>query len=106
MLATRNSTDLVNNFDDIQPFCRNHREPVFLTNNGRGELVVLSMEMYKELSGRVELYRALQMGQGQISNGDIIEEEKMMAKLSGYIERQSCIGGYYGLDVWPFAKLR
>ena len=87
MLAIRNSVDLVNNFDEIQVFCRNYRELVFLTNNGKGELAVMSMEMYEELSGRVELYRALQMGLDQINNGEIIEEEEMMAKLNGYIER-------------------
>jgi len=87
MLAIRNSVDLVNNFDEIQVFCRNYRELVFLTNNGKGELAVMSMEMYEELSGRVELYHALQMGLDQINNGDIIEEEEMMAKLNGYIER-------------------
>ena len=64
----------------------------------------MSIEMYEELSGRVELYHTLQMGLDQINNGDITEEEEMMTKLSGYIERQSCIG-YYGLDVWPIAKL-
>jgi len=78
---------LVNNFDEIQAFCRNHREPIFLTNNGKGELAVMSIEMYEELSGRVELYHTLQMGLDQINNGDITEEEEMMAKLSGYIER-------------------
>ena len=87
MPAIRNSVDLVNNFDEIQAFCLNYREPVFLTNNGKGELAVMSMEMYEELSGRVELYHALQMGLDQINNGDIIEEEEMMAKLNGYIER-------------------
>jgi len=87
MPAIRNSVDLVNNFDEIQAFCRNYREPVFLTNNGKSELAVMSMEMYEELSGRVELYHALQMGLDQINNGEIIEEEEMMAKLNGYIER-------------------
>jgi len=47
----------------------------------------MSIEMYEELSGRVELYHTLQMGLDQINNGDITEEEEMMAKLSGYIER-------------------
>jgi|GEM_PF-3590149 len=47
----------------------------------------MSIEMYEELSGRVELYNALQMGLDQINNGDIIEEEEMFAKLNSYIER-------------------
>jgi len=87
MPAIRNSADLVNNFDEIQEFCRNYREPIFLTNNGKGDLAVMSIEVYEELAGRLELYQALQMGLGQINNGDIIEEEEMMEKLNGYIKR-------------------
>jgi len=85
MPAIRDRTDLVSSFNEIQEFCRNYREPVFLTNDGRGELAVMSIEMYEELVGRIELYHALQMGVDQINNGEAIEEEEMMAKLNSYI---------------------
>ena len=41
MPAIRNSADLVNNFGEIRGFCQNYREPIFLTNNGRGEFAGL-----------------------------------------------------------------
>ena len=78
MPAIRNSADLVNNFNEIREFCQNYREPIFLTNNGRGELAIMSIESYEELVGRIELYHALQMGLDQINNGDFIEEEEFM----------------------------
>jgi len=78
MPAIRNSADLLNNFNEIKEFCQNYREPIFLTNNGRGELAVMSIEAYEELVGRIELYHALQMGLDQIKNGDFIEEEEFM----------------------------
>ena len=78
MPAIRNSTDLLNNFNEIKEFCQNYREPIFLTNNGRGELAVMSIEAYEELVGRIKLYHALQMGLDQINNGDYIEEEEFM----------------------------
>jgi PHD/YefM family antitoxin component YafN of YafNO toxin-antitoxin module len=85
MPAIRNSTDLVNNFNEIREFCQNYKEPIFLTNNGQGELAVMSIETYEELIGRIELYSALQVGLNQIINGEIIEEEEMMEKLNNYI---------------------
>ena len=85
MPAIRNSIDLMNNFNEIREFCQNYREPIFLTNNGRGELAVMSIEAYEELVGRIELYHALQMGLDQINNGEIIEEEEMMEKLNNYL---------------------
>ena len=85
MPAIRNSADLVNNFNEIRDFCQNYREPIFLTNNGQGELAVMSIETYEELVGRIELYQALHMGLEQINNGEVIEEKEMMEKLNSYI---------------------
>ncbi|MDR2718245.1 MAG: type II toxin-antitoxin system Phd/YefM family antitoxin [Treponema sp.] len=85
MPAIRNSNDLMNNFNEIRDFCQNYREPIFLTNNGQGELAVMSIEAYEELVGRIELYHALQMGLDQINNGEVVEEEEMMGILNNYI---------------------
>ena len=85
MPAIRKNIDLINNFNEIRDFCQNYREPIFLTNDGQGELAVMSIEAYEELIGRIELYHSLQMGLDQINNGDVIEEEEMMEILNGYI---------------------
>jgi len=85
--AIRKSIDLVNNFNEIRDFCQNHREPIFLTNNGQGELAVMSIEVYEELVGRIELYHSLQMGLDQMKKGEVIEEEEMMEILNNYIRK-------------------
>jgi PHD/YefM family antitoxin component YafN of YafNO toxin-antitoxin module len=85
MPAIRNSVDLINNFSEIREFCQNYREPIFLTNNGQGELAVMSIAVYEELIGKIELYQALQMGLNQINNGEVIEEEEMIEILNSYI---------------------
>jgi PHD/YefM family antitoxin component YafN of YafNO toxin-antitoxin module len=85
MPAIRSSTDLMNNFNEIREFCQNYKEPIFLTNNGRGELAVMSIDVYEELVGKIQLYHTLQMGLDQINNGEVIEEEEMMETLNNYI---------------------
>ena len=85
MPAIRNSADLLNSFNEIREFCQNYKEPIFLTNNGQGELAVMSIDVYEELVGKIELYHALQMGLDQVNNGKIIEEEEMMETLNNYI---------------------
>jgi PHD/YefM family antitoxin component YafN of YafNO toxin-antitoxin module len=84
MPAIRNSVDLVNNYKEIQEFCQNYREPIFLTNNGQGELAIMSIETYEELMGKLELYQKIQIGLNQIKNGEIVTEEKMMKKIKQY----------------------
>ena len=62
MPAIRNSTDLQNNLNEIREFCQNYREPIFLTNNGQGELAVMSIDVYEELNGKLELYQVILKG--------------------------------------------
>ncbi|MCD7958097.1 MAG: type II toxin-antitoxin system Phd/YefM family antitoxin [Ruminococcus sp.] len=40
------STSFRNDYNDISQFCKQSGEPVFLTKNGEGDLVVMSMEQY------------------------------------------------------------
>jgi predicted transcriptional regulator len=45
----------------------------------------MSIETYEELMGKIELYRAIQVGIDQIKNGETITEEEMMKNLDEYI---------------------
>jgi prevent-host-death family protein len=40
-------SELRNNSNEISEFCKTNNEPVFITKNGVGDMVVLSMEMYE-----------------------------------------------------------
>ncbi|MBQ1546260.1 MAG: type II toxin-antitoxin system Phd/YefM family antitoxin [Clostridia bacterium] len=40
------STSLRNEYNDISAFCKTQQQPVFLTKNGEGDLVVQSIETY------------------------------------------------------------
>lgn len=65
----KSSTDLRNNYNDISTFCRESREPVFITKNGQGDLAVMSIETYEILSGKLELYRLLDEGRAAVKAG-------------------------------------
>ena len=65
----KSSTDLRNNYNEISAFCRESREPVFITKNGQGDLAIMSIETYEELSGKLELYRLLDEGKSAIKSG-------------------------------------
>ena len=56
------SSDLRNKYNEISNFCNTYNEPVFITKNGTGDLVLLSNAAYEELSGRKELHRLLDEG--------------------------------------------
>ena len=63
----KSSTDLRNNYNEISTFCHESREPIFITKNGQGDLVVMSIETYEILNGKLELYRLLDEGKAAVN---------------------------------------
>lgn len=53
-------SDLRNNFAEISRIVHETEKPVFLTKNGYGDMVVLSMEAYENLQFESEVYFKLQ----------------------------------------------
>lgn len=54
MIQIRPVSDLRNKFPDIEKIV-NEGEPVYLTKNGYGAMVVLSLDMYSQLTDGVEM---------------------------------------------------
>ena len=69
MPAIRPITDLRNSSNEISEFCRTSREPVFITKNGVGDMVVLSIEMYERQQVQLELYAKLAEAEAEIASG-------------------------------------
>ena len=81
MPVIRKSTDLINNFNEIREFCQIYREPIFLTNDGEGELAVMSIETYEEIVGSNELYKLIQKGIDDIENGKVLTEQDVLKNM-------------------------
>ena len=75
------SADLRNNYNDISSFCHQYNEPVFITKNGKGDLAVMSIEAYEELTARFELYGALKQGLDDVEAGRTIPADEFLAEL-------------------------
>ena len=56
MNMIRPVSDLRNNFAEISKTVHETAKPVFLTKNGYGDMVVLSMEAYENLQFESEIY--------------------------------------------------
>ena len=60
MKMIRPVSDLRNHFADISKTVHETAKPVFLTKNGYGDMVVLSMDAYESLQLESEIYFKLQ----------------------------------------------
>jgi len=62
-------SDLRNNANDISEFCHKSREPIFITKNGVGDMVVMSIETYERQQALISLYAKLAETEEEIANG-------------------------------------
>lgn len=62
-------SDLRNNANDISEFCHKSREPIFITKNGVGDMVVMSIETYERQQALINLYAKLAEAEEEIANG-------------------------------------
>ena len=67
--------------NEISDTCRNLNEPIFITKNGHGDMVVMSIEAYERDFALVDVYRKLTVAEKQIANGETIDAEAVFEKL-------------------------
>ncbi len=63
-------SDLRNNFADISRIVHETAEPVFLTKNGYGDMVVMSMEAFEKHQFKSEVYFKLKEAEFEAKNTD------------------------------------
>jgi len=69
MPIIRPISDLRNNFSSISETVHTDDEPVFLTKNGIGDMVVMSLDYYEKQLARIELYQKINEARDEIHNG-------------------------------------
>jgi len=68
MPQIRPITDL-RNTNEISKLCHTQSEPIFITKNGYGDLVIMSMETYERQVALGDIYKKLSIAEQQIADG-------------------------------------
>jgi len=63
-------SDLRNKSNEISKLAHTSNEPIFITKNGEGDLVVMSMSHYSKMQLKLELLSKLSVAQNQRIDGD------------------------------------
>ena len=80
MPQIRPITDL-RNTNEISEICHSKREPVFITKNGYGDMVIMSVEMYESTMKRLNMYYALELSEQQIVAEKTKDARQSLGKL-------------------------
>lgn len=70
------------NTAEISELCHSKEEPIFVTKNGYGDLVIMSIKTYERGMSRVDLYKKLAEAEAQIENGiPLLDAENVFEKM-------------------------
>jgi prevent-host-death family protein len=73
--ALRNTTE-------ISELCHQSHEPIFITKNGYGDLVVMSIESYERQLAKATLYAKLAEAEKQVADGaELIDADEVFSRL-------------------------
>jgi prevent-host-death family protein len=70
MPVIKSISDLRNKANEISELAHKLNEPIFITKNGEGDMVVMSMAQYGQLQLKLELFSKLAVAQAQKASGD------------------------------------
>ena len=65
----------------ISEMCNATNEPIFVTKNGYGDMVVMSMAAYEQRLAQTEMYSKIMEGKAQADEGKLTDGPAAMAKL-------------------------
>lgn len=61
------------NTGEISQLCQEAREPIFITKNGYGDMVIMSMKVYEEKMAILDVYSKLAAAEEQVKAGRLID---------------------------------
>lgn len=62
--------DLKNTLE-ISEMCHKTKEPIYVTKNGYGDMVIMSMEVYESTMKQLTMYKDIEISEKQIEAGQI-----------------------------------
>ena len=87
--SIRPSADLRNHYSEISKLCRENREAVIITMNGRGDTVTLSYEDYQRMKARLELLEILAEADEDVRNGRVAPVSETLDELRSILEAKA-----------------
>lgn len=65
----------------ISELCHASSEPIYITKNGYGDMVVMSMETYEATIRRDQIYKELEISERQVAEGKTRPAKEALADL-------------------------
>lgn len=67
------------NTSEISDMCHKADEPIYITKNGYGDMVIMSMEIYESTMRKLSMYRDVEISEKQIKDGQMKDAKTALA---------------------------
>ena len=74
------------NTSEISDMCKKTKEPIDITKNGYGDMVIMSMDTYEETMKQLSMYRDIEISEQQIEKDQIKDARQALGELRTKLE--------------------
>ncbi len=68
------------NTSEISDMCHKSEEPIYITKNGYGDMVIMSMKTYESAMYRLSVYKDVELSEQQLENGQVKDARAALAE--------------------------
>jgi len=69
------------NTSEISKMCQEANEPIYITKNGYGDMVIMSVKMYEEKLFMLDVYNKLAAAEAQIAEGKVLDGDSSLKSI-------------------------
>ncbi len=67
--------------------CQEATEPIYITKNGYGDMVIMSVKMYEEKLYMLDIYNKLAAAEAQVAKGKVLDSDVSIKSIRDIILR-------------------
>ena len=71
------------NTSEISDMCHKSDEPIYITKNGYGDMVIMIMEIYESVMQRFSMYKDIEVSEKQIETGQVQDARIALREMRG-----------------------
>lgn len=69
------------NTSEISERCHQTNEPIFITKNGYGDMVIMSMESFEHTMKQIKMYEDIEVSERQIKEGKVKDARSSLSSM-------------------------
>ena len=69
------------NTTEISRLCNESNDPIFITKNGYGDMVIMSMKVYEDKMFMLDVYSKLTAAEDQIKEGKLMDAQASLKEI-------------------------